>query len=39
MESTEVGNVRRLERINRSLMIGAVVLVIAIVILALIDFA
>lgn len=39
MENPAEDNVRRLERINRYLMIGAVALVIAIVFLAIIDFA
>jgi predicted nucleic acid-binding Zn ribbon protein len=32
-------NARRLERINRNLMMGVVVLVIVVVLLAIIDFA
>jgi hypothetical protein len=32
-------NARRLERINRNLLIGVVVLVIVVVLLAIIDFA
>jgi len=39
MENPAEGNVRRLERINRNLVIGAVALVIAIVLLVIIDFA
>ncbi len=36
---TAEGNVRRLERINRNLTIGAAVLVVTIVLLAIVDFA
>lgn len=39
MEDKAEGNVRRLQRINRYLMIGAVVLAITIVLLAIGDFA
>gem|GEM_PF-802718 len=39
MEDSAEGNVHRLERINRYLMIGVIVLVIVVVLLALGDFA
>jgi hypothetical protein len=39
MEDTAEGNTRRLERINRYLMIGAIALAITIIFLAIIDFA
>jgi hypothetical protein len=39
MDQSAEGNVRRLERINRYLTIGTVVLVITVVLLAISDFA
>ncbi len=39
MGSTEEGNARRLEKINRSLLIAVAALVITIILLAILDFA